>query len=374
VLPYLQPYELTSTSRLIVSPGIPPTHPVVQKAAELGCEIVGDVELAFREFQLKPRPLIGITGTNGKTTATLLTTHMLGEAKAVGNIGEPLLDELEGSEPLVIELSSYQLETASTQVLQSAAVLNITPDHLDHHGSMRAYAAAKLRIGSCLKEGARLYVYEKIEAKNALKYGFEKSSDLHSDGEWIVRFQKREIELPAQFRHIRSHDVENFLAAYALARDAGKSPQECVDAFATFEKPPHRIQFVREIDGVKYYDDSKGTNIDAVIRAVESIPGTIVLIAGGVHKGESYHSWIEAFQGRVKAIVAIGQAAPLMEQDLASHIPFTHCSTLAEAVHTAKALAKPSETVLLSPGCASFDMFKSYKDRGEQFQDLILQL
>jgi UDP-N-acetylmuramoylalanine--D-glutamate ligase len=168
--------------------------------------------------------------------------------------------------------------------------------------------------------------------------------------------------------------MENFLAAYALARDFGISPNACVEAFLSFQKPPHRIQFVRSVNDVSYYDDSKGTNIDAVERAVESLPQDILLIAGGVHKGESYTSWITAFNGRVKKIFVIGEAAPLMEQDLSIAIPVERHATLDDAVHAAAKIAKPGSSVLLSPGCSSYDMFKNYKERGEKFQQLVKEL
>ncbi|HXF29029.1 MAG TPA: UDP-N-acetylmuramoyl-L-alanine--D-glutamate ligase, partial [Chlamydiales bacterium] len=361
LLPYLKSVDDCLKEHVaqpvIASPGILPKHPLLQKATH----ILGEIELAFQECEKKKKApiLLGITGTNGKTTTTLLTTHMLHAggiaAKAVGNIGEPLLDEIETDDVLVVELSSYQLETASTPMLSAGALLNITPDHLDHHGSMQEYALAKFRMRSCIKKGGNFYLFENITAPEARTegfktYGFNPLSDIRSDGESIFRFGIKEAKLPEALRGRKSHDVENFLAAFALARDADVAAQICVDSFATFQKPAHRIQFVKELNGVAYVDDSKGTNIDAVIRAVESIPNTIVLIAGGVHKGESYSSWISAFSGRVKAIYAIGQAAPLMEKDLQAAIPVTVCKNLEEAVAHASQIAKSGETVLLSPG------------------------
>jgi UDP-N-acetylmuramoylalanine--D-glutamate ligase len=377
-------------SFVLASPGVKPSHPLLAACKQCGIDYFGDIELAFRQIVQNPPPMIGVTGTNGKTTVTSLVNHILEASglasRAVGNIGEPLLDEIEESalqkRPLVLELSSYQLETTKAKALKSAVILNITPDHLDHHASMQEYATAKLRIGKCLQPGGSLFLHEKVyreypfseNAVSVFQYGFDTACDIFSDGMSIIRFGKKEIDLPETLKNKFSHDVENFLAAYALCRDFGIRASVCVDAFLTFKKPPHRIQFVREVAGIKFIDDSKGTNIDAVIRAVESIPEKIILIAGGVHKGESYASWSSIFQDKVKAIFAIGEAAALIQKDLSSTLPITLCKSLEDAIISSKAFAKRGETVLLSPGCASFDMFKNYKERGEKFQALVWEL
>lgn len=376
-----------SFSFVISSPGVKPSHPLLLACKKVGLSYFGDIELAFRTLVKHNIPILGITGTNGKTTVTSLVQHMLVQAghhaKACGNIGDPLLDEIDSAasqkNPLVLELSSFQLETARAKALTSAIVLNITADHLDHHKSMCEYAEMKLQIGRCLRPGSCLYLHEKVfleypfEEKgiSVFSYGFNKERDIYSDGKSVIRFQEKEIDLPDILQRIFSHDVENFLAAYAQARDFGVSPEACVQAFLTFKKPPHRIQFVREVEGIKFYDDSKGTNIDAVIRAVEAIPEKIILIAGGVHKGASYLAWREVFQNKVKAIFAIGEAAPIIQKDLSQDFPVTPCKTLEDAIISSKAFAKRGETVLLSPGCSSFDMFKNYKERGEKFQALV---
>ena len=382
--------QLETIAFLVTSPGIFPTHPVLEQAKKLNVSIIGDVELALRELSSLPPPMIGITGTNGKTTVTLLTQAMLQcqgyQTRAAGNIGLALLDEVEAvqreksSNPLVVELSSFQLETMSTKLFQVGVVLNVTPDHLDYHGNMQEYLRAKMRLAGCIKEkeqGGILFVHEKVPVEKSpqiKRYGFSISSDVHTDGVSVIRYKEKEIELPEILQSLFSHDVENFLAAYALARELGVSPQSCVDAFCMFTKPPHRIQFVKEVAGVKYYDDSKGTNLDAVIRAVDSIPTKIVLIAGGVHKGEAYTSWLSAFHDKVQQVFAIGEAAPLIEKDLAPKIPVKLCKTLDEAVAEASKIAREGQTVLLSPGCSSFDMFKSYKERGEKFCQLVESL
>ena len=380
----LEKLDSEQVSFVVPSPGIFPTHALLVAAKEKGLEIIGDVELACRELvtYIPTVLMVGITGTNGKTTVTMLTACMLQEAhfmaKTVGNIGLPILDELEEVKKenccLVAELSSFQLETMQQQVFQAGVILNVTPDHLDYHGSMHNYEEAKMRLVHCIKPNGAFFVHEKIELPagfEVLRYGFQATSDVYSDGEHVYRFDKREIELPASLKDNFSHDTENFLAAYLLARECKVPPEACIKAFVSFKKPPHRIQFVKEVQKVKYYDDSKGTNIDAVIRAVESLPTKIILIAGGVHKGEAYSCWLDHFQDKVRAIVAIGQAAQLLEQDLGFKIPVKICSSLEEAVLSAKGIAKEGESVLLSPGCASFDMFKNYKERGEKFQAFV---
>ncbi|MDB6081277.1 MAG: murD [Chlamydiia bacterium] len=375
---------LPVVSSLITSPGISKSHPLVMAAKQQGVEIIGEIELACRQMQRSSQPLIGITGTNGKTTVTLLVTHMLQaagfEAQAVGNIGTPLLDMIDATGPLVVELSSYQLETMSTKAFQSGVVLNITPDHLDHHGSMEEYAKAKLHLQACLKPQGSFFVHERIKGPSSMRYGFDTSSDVSSDGSHVFRFSKKEIALPSALKGAFTHDAENFLAAYALARDFGVPADICVSAYATFSKPPHRIQFIREIDGVKYYDDSKGTNLDAVIRAVNAVMkdavkrARIILIAGGVHKGESYTAWIPEFTERVSSIFAIGVAAPLIQADLEHVLPVTIVPSLEDAVRSAREIAKTGDIVLLSPGCSSLDMFKNYKERGEKFQAVVHSL
>lgn len=372
---------LSAAFTIIVSPGIPKSHPLLALALEMGVEVIGEVELAAREIKA-PKMVIGVTGTNGKTTVTMLLNHILTIAGhsslAVGNIGTPLLDVVEEAGPFVVEVSSYQLETMSTEVFHSGVILNVTPDHLDHHGSIEAYTEAKMRLLGCLKKDRKhsFYVHESVAPKNARSYGFKKTSDVWSDGTYIYRFGERESELPDIFKGIFSHDVENFIGAYAVARDCDVPAKVCVEAYSSFIKPPHRIQFVRTVDGVSYYDDSKGTNVDAVVRAVESLPGNgkIILVAGGVHKGESYASWNCRFQGRVQHVFAIGAAAPLIEADLRAEVPVSIESTLERAVHSAREIAKTGDNVLLSPGCSSFDMFKNYKERGEKFQAVVQSL
>lgn len=370
---------------VVISPGVALTHAVAVAAHALGKEVFCDVELAFRHIAAKPVSLIGITGSNGKTTTTTLANHLLNSckkpAKAVGNIGNPILSELVLSEieapapTLVVELSSFQLETMATAVLDAACILNITPNHLDRHGTMEEYTRIKQRIGTCVKPTGQLWARKGCGGSiRPYYFGFDPSCDLYSDGVHVHRFGKNECMLPELLQYSRSHNVENYLAAYALARSLGADPQECMKAYATFIKPKHRLEYVRTLNGIMFYDDSKATSVDAVLRAVESIQSPIVLIAGGVHKGYPYTDWQKAFRNKVKACVLIGQAADSIEQDLQKCVPVFRAQSLDDAVIKAVQQACSGDAVLLSPGCASYDMFASFEERGKKFQEIVCSI
>lgn len=377
--------DVSQFDLIVVSPGVPQTHPLCLAARQFAIPIIGEIELACRGLI---NPVLGITGTNGKTTVTMLVTHVLNHcghtARALGNVGVPLAQELSQVKPedvLVLELSSYQLETFSQPVLNGGVILNITPDHLDRYIHMDAYAEAKCQIAKALKPGAFLYVtaevfesYKHYLPEHVKQYGYLSQQFIFTDGRHLYRDGAIECELPAQYQGKRSHDVENFLAAYALCRDCGIDPQDFCRAFQSFKKPPHRIEFVLEKDGAKYYDDSKGTNLDAVMRAVQSLQGPIVLIAGGVDKGAPYTPWLDSFANRVKCICAIGQAASKIYAQLSHQVPVKLFENLEDAVHYAAQIAKSGDNVLLSPGCASFDMFRDYAHRGEEFQRIVRAL
>lgn len=373
---------------VVVSPGISQTHPLYIQAKAAQKEILGEIELACRFLK---GTFLGITGTNGKTTVTLLVTHVLNQsgrsAQALGNVGTALTSHCghqSGSdEILVVELSSYQLETMQQRILDAAVLLNVTPDHLDRYSTMDAYAEAKIHIADCLKEGAPFFIEEKCfnEFKHLLSkhipktYGYSSDCTYHTDLHQLFSGKKIECSLPSFYQGKRSHDLENIMAAYALCRTVGVTPKQFLKALETFKKPAHRIEFVCTINGVAYYDDSKGTNIDAVIRAVETMKSKeIILIAGGVDKGSAYSPWIEAFRNKVKQICAIGQAAPKIVKDLAHAIPVECFESLQAAVQYAAKAARKGDIVLLSPGCSSFDMFRDYAHRGQEFQRFVKEL
>lgn len=328
---------LCEQTTLVVSPGVPPSHPLYAKALELGIPILGEAELALRDVDT---PCVGITGTNGKTTVTLLTTHILNAcgkpAVAVGNVGTPLC-ELAGSidgKILVVELSSYQLETLAAQVFDAVALLNISPDHLDRYQDFEHYAATKRRIFDLLKPGGLALREEDIS-------------------------------------NYPDHDSRNLAAACKLCSAFGIDEATALQAAKNFQKPEHRLEFVTEINGISYYNDSKATNIAAVESALRSVPGPCILIAGGKDKGASYASWKTLLREKVQGICTIGEAAPKLAAELSDCVPIFPCQTLEEAVYTARQKASHGAQVLLSPGCSSFDMFTNYAHRGEQFKALL---
>jgi len=288
-LEFFDTNPLKGFDAIVVSPGVPFNTPIYQEALQSGIEIIGEVELALRHISSH---CVGVTGTNGKTTVTLLIEHVLNKsgisAKAVGNVGVPLTSMIDSpGEVFVIELSSYQLETMHSKVLDAAVLLNITPDHLERYGNIEEYAKAKARIFECVKPSGRSFISEKCDLE--WKDLFE-SKDLF--------IYDRDKSVLKQINDKSSHDYENLLAAYTICQQWGVNAEQFALAQASFVKPPHRIEFVGNIRGVNFIDDSKGTNIDAVIKAVESVNGPIILIAGGVDKGFSYSSWIKPFKGK----------------------------------------------------------------------------
>ena len=377
---------LNTFDRVVLSPGVPFTHPLVQQAHALNIPCLGEIALGCLFVK---HSLIGITGTNGKTTVTLLTTHVLNywqqSAKALGNVGVPLTQEvltLKPNDKIVLELSSYQLESLDQPLFDAGVILNITPDHLDRYQTMENYAKAKYRLAACLKPNAFLYVeeqtfqdYRKLLTSPAIRlYGYKPTSFIYTDLITVYRDGQRAFELPPLLQGYSNHEVDNLLAAFALCAEQGISGKQFIQAWHSFQKPPHRIQFILEHQGVKFIDDSKGTNIDAVTRAVQSLRGQIVLIAGGVDKGAPYTPWLQVFKDKVKSICAIGQAAAKIKAQLSPIIPVIICQTLEEAVQQAGQQAVSGDYVLLSPGCSSFDMFKDYVHRGEEFQKAVCAL
>lgn len=369
---------------LVVSPGFPPEHPVYKTFKKNNIPIMGEMELAFL---LMKKKAIGITGTNGKTTVVTHVTEVLLDhhikARALGNIGTPLIEAVsdEMADVFVIEMSSFQLETLKTAKLMAGCVLNITPDHLDRYGSMEEYALAKGRLSQAVLPEGRFYVesntlktWRPYFPESAMSYGFSQISEIALIGNKLMRFGQLEWVFSDTFLDKPLHDVENFLAAYSLLRDMDLKPEEIISSFQRLSKLPHRIEFVRKLKGVSFFDDSKGTNIDAVIKAVSAMQGSVLLIAGGVDKGSSYAAWIPHFEGKVKKIFAIGEAKEKIKRELESAILVELFSSLQEAVETAFKIAHSGDNILLSPGCSSFDMFRDYKERGEEFKKIVSTL
>jgi UDP-N-acetylmuramoylalanine--D-glutamate ligase len=379
---------------IVVSPGVPLSTPEIQQVIAFGVPLIGEVELAFQGLQGR---VVAITGSNGKTTTTSLVGHILQhaglETKVGGNIGLPVVELIEGSTEKtwsVLEVSSFQLETIETFQPHIAAVLNITPDHLDRHGSFENYAAAKARITE--NQTADDYLVLNAEDKptqmvaaktKAQIYWFsgvrrvKQGAFVHGDGVYFLAKEGgtpepvmpvAEIPLPG------AHNVENVLAAIAMAKLAGASTQAIREAVGSFTAVEHRLQFVAKVRGVDYYNDSKATNVDATAKALASFAGGVRVILGGKDKGSDYTELLPLLKERTVAVYTIGMAAEIIERQLAGQIVMERAGTLAEAVRMAAEAAKPGETVLLAPACASFDQFMSYEHRGRVFVELVQAL
>ncbi len=347
-------FPLADISQIILSPGIPRTHPIVSRAIELGIEVVGEIEFALR---LVENRCVGVTGSNGKTTTCSLITHVLNvcglRAKAVGNIGSALssyLLDADAGEILVIELSSFQLEALTARKFELGVILNITPNHLDRHASMEEYAEAKMGLQRCLD--GNLFVSAQVDRDFAHLLGERQVFDLGG-------------HFPEEFKSL---GMQNVCAAQKVCAYFGVSEQDFLAAIGSFKKPSHRMEFLGEKNGRLYYNDSKATSVEAVLHGVSLLNGPVILIAGGVHKGASYRPWIGKFQGKVKHIVAYGQAADTLEADLANNFSFEKVRLLDEAAVKAEQMSEIGDFILLSPGCSSYDQFKSYEHRGDAFR------
>jgi UDP-N-acetylmuramoylalanine--D-glutamate ligase len=358
---------LEGVTRMVISPGISKNHPLVKEAKKQQIEVIGEVELALEQGV----PFcLGVTGTNGKTTVTEMIAFALKELKypvyLLGNGGVPVISfvgKMEKEAIVVLELSSFQLETMKTKGLDAACILNITEDHIDWHGSFEAYREAKWKIASLLKSPSKLLVNHNLGSHSYPTFKVDKEfCDIGGD------------LLPLSFFDgVLGHDLENLLAALWMLKQVGVSFEEGKTVLKRYKKAEHRIEFVRKIAEVSYYNDSKGTNTDATLRAVESFQQPIWLIAGGVDKGLDFSFWKKPFEGRVKGVLLIGQAAQTIEKELQGFLT-KRCVSLEEAVETAAQLASSGEIVLLSPGCSSFDQFSSYADRGDRFKKAVMRL
>lgn len=386
------PDEIACAQDLIVlSPGIPCDLPFIAAAEEAGIEVISEVELAYR---LTPCPITAITGTNGKTTTTTLTGEIMKTAYSgtavVGNIGIPYSEEVERlteKDWVVAEISSFQMEKAKEFHPHISAVLNITPDHLNRHKTMDVYIAMKERVFA--KQTAADFCIlnhgdetcRKMADKTAAKVFFFDSSEtlaegIYLDGDAIeVRWGAINETLihVDELQILGVHNYENVMAAAAMAICAGISLDAIRKVLKGFAGVAHRIEYVATVDGVDYYNDSKGTNVDASIRAVLAMKKPIVLIGGGYDKGSSFDEWTKLFPGRVKHLVLIGVTAPKVRAS-AEKFGFTaisDCETFEEAVDLCREKAEDGDCVLLSPACASWGMFDNYEQRGDMFKEQV---
>ncbi|MBQ6401298.1 MAG: UDP-N-acetylmuramoyl-L-alanine--D-glutamate ligase [Firmicutes bacterium] len=383
------PEDIGQYDLMILSPGVPTDLPMVEDARAAGVEIIGELEFAYR---LCKGSFIGITGTNGKTTTTTLVGEIYKaagrETYVVGNIGVAVLSGARQASAegwLVTEVSSFQLETTEEFRPEVSAILNLTPDHLNRHKTMENYGKAKARIFQrqsrdqyCVVNADDPVCYALTEGCPATVVPFSRLKELDfgafvRDGIITIRDQEgKEISLcrADELRIPGSHNLENALAAAAIACFGGIEPQAITETLRTFAGVAHRIELVREIGGVRFVNDSKGTNTDAAIKAIEAMKENIILIAGGYDKKADFTPLIEAFAGRVKKAILLGETAPII-RETAEKMGFTEtetCADMEECVARAWACAKPGDVVLLSPACASWDMYDNFEQRGEHFR------
>jgi UDP-N-acetylmuramoylalanine--D-glutamate ligase len=371
---------------VVASPGLSLDEPFFAEARRMGLEIVGDVELFARAVDA---PVVGITGTNGKSTVTTLLGRMAARAglrvRVGGNLGEPALDLLAcGTELYVLELSSYQLETVTSLHCRAATVLNVSPDHLDRYADLSAYAAAKARIfARCdlavINLDDPLVVAMPRAATRTLSFSLRAAigadyAIARCDGQWWLTRREEPLLALAEMRIKGLHNAANALAAIALGEALELPLPAMLEELRSFEGLAHRSQWIADVDGVSYIDDSKGTNVGATLAAVAGMPGPLVMILGGEGKNQDFTPLAAAFRGKVRQVVLIGRDAPLIESVLAGVCPLARATTLPGAVAAAAAAAQPGDTVLLSPACASFDMFRDYKHRGQVFAEAVREL
>ena len=366
---------------LILSPGINPQLPAVQLALRAGVEVIGDVELFAR---LNDVPAFGITGSNGKTTVTLLLTHILKEnGKAVieaGNVGTPVLDTLSMSlDAIVLELSSFQLETTSSLQLQAGAILNISDDHLDRHGDMQRYLDAKQRIfqhcGTAVVWRGQAETRPTMAVNDIVLYGLDSSdSGFGFTGNWIT-FEGTPVVNMQHVQLVGSHNVLNIQAALALANVAGVEPGQAAGAVYRFTSAPHRCVEIASHRGIRWIDDSKATNVGATLAAIEGLgpacEGNLIVIAGGDAKGADVSALSAAFSEHVSFVIALGRDG---ERIAALSPASAYVGSMAEAVALAYEKAAPGDIVLLSPACASLDMFDNYIHRARVFAEAVREV
>jgi len=376
---------------IVPSPGVPADAPLLQAARAKGVTIWSEVELADRFLRGR---LIGITGSNGKTTTTSLIEHILKNAGfstiLAGNIGTPLIARVEQTSDdtiTVAELSSFQLELIETFRPNISVFLNLTPDHLDRHHTLEAYGRAKARIFENQSEAdsavlnaddpattplapAKPHVYWFSRKQRVAQGAFVRGNEMlfRQDGQEETVLHLKDIPLAG------GHNVENVLAAVAAARLAGTEPSAIAKGVRSFAGVEHRLEFVAEIGGVRYYNDSKATNVDATLKALDAFPGRILIVMGGKDKGSDYTILQKPLREKAILALLIGAAAEKIENQIAGSVAMERAGTLERAVEIASHAARPGDVVLLAPACASFDQFQNYEHRGRVFKELVHQL
>jgi UDP-N-acetylmuramoylalanine--D-glutamate ligase len=385
------PASFLEQDLIVVSPGVPAKIPPLEQARSKGIPVWSEVELAWRFLRGK---LVAITGSNGKTTTTSLVAHILKTAEIPtlvgGNIGVPLLALVERSldtTVTVAEISSFQLETIEAFRPEIGVLLNLSPDHLDRHATLDEYARAKMRMleNQLDRDAAVLnaddpevtrrmpskpHIYWFSRQKRVAEGAFIRDDQIvfRADGAENVLARREDIPLRGD------HNVENVLAACAAAYLAGSAPAAIAAGVKSFPGVEHRLEFVAEISGVAFYNDSKATNVDATLKAVESFPGPLIVILGGKDKGSPYTPLREPLAKRARLAILIGAATEKIAADLEGAVTLERAGTLERAVEMAMERARPGDMVLLAPACASFDQFENFEHRGRVFKELVAAL
>jgi UDP-N-acetylmuramoylalanine--D-glutamate ligase len=377
-----------SPDLIVLSPAVPTDLPLLKKARERGIPILGEVELASHFLK---GPVIGITGTNGKTTTTALTGHILKESgiacQVGGNIGKAVTAMVEASAESqwnVLELSSFQLETIQHFRAQIGACLNVTPDHLDRHHNFECYAGAKARLFETQHTGDMAVLNHEdatcrgFATRTKAEVSWFSSAQRVPSGMWLendrLMLNDRPVMPRSSVRLRGMHNVENVMAAALIAHLAGATVERIAGAVGTFPGVEHRLEFVRKLDGVEYYNDSKATNVDSTQKAIDAFDGDLWIILGGKDKDSDYRPLGESLARKAKAALLIGAAAPIIASHLNGALPLANCGTLSAAVEYARKHATAGDVVLLAPACASFDQFENFEHRGRVFKQLVSEL
>ncbi|MCB1754303.1 MAG: UDP-N-acetylmuramoyl-L-alanine--D-glutamate ligase [Gammaproteobacteria bacterium] len=368
---------------LVVSPGLSLDEPAIKAALKKGRQVIGDIELFAWSVT---RPVVSVTGSNGKSTVVAMLGAMAEasgvKAKVCGNFGDPALDSLDDAaiSLYILELSSFQLETTDSLKSQVACILNISEDHMDRYTSMAEYIAAKQKVfdnASCLvinHDDRKTWPVKNSAVRETVFFtnGVPERGDMFGisliDGQTCLMLGEERLMPVSDLKVVGRHNALNALAALAIGRQAGLAIKDMIAALKVFNGLPHRVQFVSESNGVRWINDSKGTNVDATVQAVKGLNAPVILIAGGVGKGADFSPLGVVANQHIKAAVLIGRDAALIAEVLGrTGVPVMFASTMAEAVENAASLAVAGDVVLLSPACASFDMFKNFEERGDIF-------
>ena len=388
-----RPETLLSADLIVVSPGVPPA--VYREAREKGIPVIGELELAWRALRKKV-PLVAITGTNGKTTTTAMVSDILRlsgfRVFTGGNFGVPLSEYVLSGEPaerVVLEVSSFQLETIENFQPEVGVILNLAPDHLERYEDLADYARAKLRVIENLSgegvgllphpglfgAGGEILLRELSETRGRLLFfgDFPGLPVEVRERDFVLKLEGgEEVYSFSGFRLCGRHNRLNFAVAAMAARLVGGRPEAVKKALRSFVGFPHRLEYIGSFGGVYFVNDSKATNVDATARALESLSPPLILIAGGLHKGASYRPLYELVKSRVRLLILMGASRFVMAEELSGATEIRLVENLPEALAVALREARPGDTVLLSPAAASFDQFSGYEERGEVFRDLVL--